>query len=264
MPSLPLHIIDAFADRPLTGNPAAVVPLDAWLDDTLMQRIAAELNLSETVFFVPEGEGFAIRWFTPIREVDMIGHATLAAGALVLDRLRPGAPEVAFTSRGNTFTVSRDGHGFTLEMPSLPPKPIAPPEGLTEGLGERLVEVLAAKHYLCVFEEPEQVAALRPDFTRLKSLPLPAVIVTAPGDVGGGKAHFVSRFFAPANGVDEDPVSGVAHLCLTPYWAKRLGKPKLLGHQISQRGGLVACEDLGARVRLGGKVAYVVEGKLSV
>lgn len=264
MPSLPLHIIDAFADRPLCGNPAAVVPLDAWLDDAFMQAIAAELNLSETVFFVPEGGNFAIRWFTPTREVDMIGHATLAAGALVLDRLRPEASDVAFTSRGNTMTVTRDGKAFTLEMPSLPPKPITAPAGLAEGLGAAPIEVLAAKHYLCVFDRPEDIAALRPDFVQLKSLPLPAVIVTAPGDIGAGKADFVSRFFAPANGVDEDPVSGVAHLCLAPYWARRLGKPKLLGHQISQRGGQVACEDHGARVRLGGRVAYVVEGKLGV
>jgi predicted PhzF superfamily epimerase YddE/YHI9 len=262
--SLPLHIIDAFAERPLTGNPAAVVPLATWLDGATMQAIAAELNLSETVFFVPEGEHYAIRWFTPIREVDMIGHATLAAGALVLDRLRPEASEVAFTSRGDRLTVTRAGDAFALEMPALPPRPATPPEGLIAGLGATPVEVLSAKHYLCVFERPGQVAALTPDFVLLKTLPLPAVIVTAPGDLAGGSADFASRFFAPANGVDEDPVSGVAHLCLAPYWAKRLGRNTLTGHQISPRGGLIACEDRGRRVRLGGKVAYVVEGKLSV
>ncbi len=264
MPSLPIHIIDAFADRPLTGNPAAVVLLEGWLPERTMQAIAAELNLSETVFFVPEGDGFAIRWFTPIREVDMIGHATLAAGALVLDRLRPGAAEVRFTSRGDVMTVTREGDAFTLEMPALPPKPIAPPAGLIEGLGRAPQAVLAAKHYLCVYERAEDVATLSPDFLKLKTLPLPAVIVTAPGDTGGGSADFVSRFFAPANGVDEDPVSGVAHLCLVPYWSNRLGRPKLVGHQISPRGGIIACEDLGARVRLGGKVAYFLEGSISV
>ncbi len=264
MPTLPIHIVDAFADRPLTGNPAAVVPLDRWLPDATMQAIAAELNLSETVFFVPEGEGFAIRWFTPIREVDMIGHATLAAGALVLDRLRPQTAEVRFTSRGDTMIVERDGDALTLEMPALPAKPIEPPVGLIEGLGRRPTAIFAAKHFLCVYDRAEDVAALAPDFLMLKALPLPAVIVTAPGDTGGGTADFVSRFFAPANGVDEDPVSGVAHLCLVPYWSKRLGKTRLVGHQISQRGGIIRCEDLGSRVRLGGKVAYFLQGSISV
>ena len=264
MPTLPIHIIDAFADRPLTGNPAAVVPLESWLPDEAMQAIAAELNLSETVFFVPEDAAFAIRWFTPIREVDMIGHATLAAGALVLDRLRPKADEVVFTSRGDVMTVTREGEAFTLEMPALPAKPVEPPVGLIEGLGRRPSAVLAAKHYLCVYDRAEDVAALTPDFLKLKVLPLPAVIVTAPGDVAGGTADFVSRFFAPANGIDEDPVSGVAHLCLVPYWSKRLDKTKLVGHQISPRGGIIRCEDRGPRVRLGGKVAYFLEGSISV
>lgn len=264
MPTLPIHIIDAFAERPMTGNPAAVVPLKSWLADATMQAIAAELNLSETVFFVAEGEGFAIRWFTPIREVDMIGHATLAAGALVLDRLRPDAAEVRFTSRGDTMIVTREGDAFTLEMPALPPKPIEPPAGLVKGLGHKPSAVLAAKHYLCICERAEDIAGLAPDFAKLKTLSLPAVIVTAPGDIGSGTADFVSRFFAPANGVDEDPVSGVAHLCLVPYWSKRLGKSRLVGHQISPRGGIVRCEDLGPRVRLGGKVAYFLEGSISV
>ena len=264
MPELPIYIIDAFADRPLAGNPAAVVPLETWLTDATMQAIAGELNLSETVFFVPDGEAFAIRWFTPTREVDMIGHATLAAGALVLERMRTSAPSVAFTSRGDSMTVTRDGAAYLLEMPALPPKPMAPPPGLVEGLGRKPAAVLAAKHYLCVFDRPDDVASLRPDFARLKALPLPAVIVTAPGDIGGGDADFVSRFFAPANGVDEDPVSGVAHLCLVPYWSARLGKSKLAGHQISQRGGIIRCEDRGARVRLGGKAAFFLEGKFSL
>lgn len=259
-----IHIIDAFADRPLTGNPAAVVPLDRWLPDSLMQAIAGELNLSETVFFVPEGDAFAIRWFTPIREVDMIGHATLAAGALVLDRLRPETHEARFTSRGASLSVAREGDAYRLEMPALPPKPIVPTPGLLDGLGHAPVMILAAKHYLCVYERAADVAALSPDFARLKSLPLPAVIVTAPGDIAGGNADFVSRFFAPANGVDEDPVSGVSHLCLVPYWSGRLGKTKLIGHQISQRGGVIRCEDCGPRVRLGGKVAFFLEGAISV
>jgi PhzF family phenazine biosynthesis protein len=264
MATLPISIIDAFADRPLTGNPAAVIPLEAWLPDDLMQAIASELNLSETVFFVPKAEGFAIRWLTPIREVDMIGHATLAAGALVLERMRRDAAQVTFTSHGDAMSVTRDGDAYRLEMPALPPKPIEPPSGLTEGLQSRPAAVLSAKHYLCIFERASDVAALRPDFLKLKTLPLPAVIVTAPGDIDNGGADFVSRFFAPANGVDEDPVSGVAHLCLVPYWSKRLGKAELVGHQISKRGGVVRCEERGARVWLGGKVAFFLEGTIRI
>jgi PhzF family phenazine biosynthesis protein len=270
--TLPIYIIDAFADRTLAGNPAAVCPLDRWLPDEQMQAIAAEMNLSETVFFAPEPEGdeFAIRWFTPTREVTLIGHATLAAGHLVLERLRPDAREVRFVSGGEAMIVRRDGRSLALEMPSLRPQPIAAPPNLAAGLGAEPQIVMAAKHYLCVFEREEQVAALAPNMTTVAALELPAVIVTAPaGDSarsaqGRPAADFVSRFFAPANGVPEDAVSGVAHLCLAPYWAERLGKRKLVGRQLSQRGGIVLCEDLGVRVTLGGSAVIFLEGRIAV
>lgn len=260
---LPMYIIDAFAERTLAGNPAAVCPLESWLPTETMQAIAAEMNLSETVFFAPESddEAYAIRWFTPTREVDLIGHATLAAGHLVLERMRPHAASVRFVSNGAELTVTRDDQSLALEMPALRALPIEPPQDLARGLGCRPAAVLAAKHYLCVYEQPEQVAGLTPDMGLLASLPLPAVIVTAPAT---GELDFVSRFFAPANGVPEDPVSGVAHLCLTPYWAKRLGKPDLVGRQLSQRGGTVRCTDLGARVRLGGGAAIFLEGQITL
>ncbi|MEX0808599.1 MAG: PhzF family phenazine biosynthesis protein [Dongiaceae bacterium] len=274
--TLPMFIIDAFAERTLAGNPAAVCPLETWLPDDRMQAIAAEMNLSETVFFAPEpggslsgGGDLGIRWFTPTREVTLIGHATLAAGHLMFERLRPGAREVRFMNGGEAMIVRRDGAALMLEMPALRPRPIEAPAALAEGLGANPQRVMAAKHYLCVFEREEQVAALKPDMARIAALELPAVIVTAPAgdsarsDKGRPAADFVSRFFAPANGVPEDAVSGVAHLCLAPYWAERLGKKKLVGRQLSQRGGIVLCEDLGDRVTLGGSAVIFLEGRIA-
>jgi predicted PhzF superfamily epimerase YddE/YHI9 len=260
---LAMYIVDAFAERTLAGNPAAVCPLDAWLPEATMQAIAAEMNLAETVFFAPDraGDAYAIRWFTPTREVDLIGHATLAAGHLVLGRLQPGAASVRFTSRGDDLLVTRDGTALTLEMPALRAKPIVPPPGLAAALGRPPRAVLAAKHYLCLYDTADDILALAPDMAALAALPLPAVIVTAPAS---GEADFVSRFFAPANGVPEDAVSGVAHLCLAPYWSERLGRTRLVGHQLSRRRGIVRCEDLGTRVRLGGSAVVFLEGTITV
>lgn len=261
--TIPMYIIDAFADRPLAGNPAAVCPLDAWLPASTMQAIASEMNLSETVFFAPADrrEGFDIRWFTPTREVDLIGHATLAAGHLVLSRLRPDLRSVSFFSRNDELTVTRDGAALALEMPALRPRPIAPPEALARGLGREPRSVLAAKHYLCVFDSPDDITALAPNMEVIAALELPAVIVTAPAS---GAFDFVSRFFAPANGVPEDSVSGVAHLCLAPYWSERLGRTRLVGRQLSARGGTVRCEDLGQRVRLGGTAVVFLDGRITL
>jgi PhzF family phenazine biosynthesis protein len=260
--NLPMFIIDAFAERPLAGNPAAVCPLENWLPATTMQAIAAEMNLSETVFFASQNrEDFGIRWFTPTREVDLVGHATLAAGHLVLNRMRPGTTTVRFLSGESTLTVTRDGNLLALEMPALRPRPIKAPCELVRGLGRQPTTVLAAKHYLCVFDSAEVVANLTPDMAVVASLELPAVIVTAPST---DDADFVSRFFAPANGVPEDPVSGVAHLCLAPYWAERLGAKNLIGRQLSRRGGVVRCQDLGSRVRLSGSAIIVLTGHITI
>jgi PhzF family phenazine biosynthesis protein len=257
-----MFIIDAFAEGPLTGNPAAVCPLENWLPATTMQAIATEMNLSETVFFAPQNrEDFGIRWFTPTTEVDLVGHATLAAGHLVLNRLRPGTTTVHFLSREGTLTVTRDGESLALEMPALRPRPIKAPRELVRGLGHQPTTVLAAKHYLCVFDRAEDVANLTPDIAVIATLELPAVIVTAPS---ASDADFVSRFFAPANGVPEDPVSGVAHLCLAPYWAERLGTKNLIGRQLSRRGGVVRCQDLGSRIRLSGSATIVLTGHITI
>lgn len=269
---LPLYIIDAFTDRPMTGNPAGVCPLDGWLPAAVMQAIASEMNLSETVFFAPRPDGdgggqeagtrsYDLRWFTPTREVDMIGHATLAAGHLVLSRLEPQLAAVRFVSPTAEMAVRREGDLLQMSMPALVPAPVGPPPGLAQALGATPSAVLAAKHYLAVFEDAGQIAALRPDFAALARLDLPAVIVSAPGRDG---FDFVSRFFAPANGVPEDAVSGVAHCCLAPFWAQRLGRARMVGRQLSSRGGTVLCEYSEGRVLLGGTAAIFLEGSISL
>lgn len=266
---LPISIIDAFASGPMTGNPAAVVPLEAWLEQRVMQAIAAEMNLSETVFIVPAGTPkarpkeliFEIRWFTPTKEVDMIGHATLAAGHYLVEASRSRPERISFISASATMAVQVRGDALELDMPALAPTPIAAPPQLIGALGAAPRAVLAAKHYLAVFERADDVAALRPDFAALAALPLPAVIVTA---AGAGEFDFVSRFFAPANGVNEDPVSGVAHCCLAPYWSVRLDRANTVGRQLSQRGGTVSCETRESRVLLRGRARTFLDGTIHI
>ncbi|SLN72319.1 putative isomerase YddE [Falsiruegeria litorea R37] len=264
---LQTFIVDAFTDQSMTGNPAGVCPLDHWLPDAVMQSIASELNQSETVFFAPRPGAkdtssyreYDMRWFTPTREVDMIGHATLAAGHILLSHLEPTLDEVCFFSATAKMTVCRGDHGLRLNMPALVPEVVDPPAGLTEALGIQPTKVLAAKHYLALFDSVDDIAACQPDFAALARLPLPAVIITAQGQ---GDFDFVSRFFAPANGVPEDSVSGVAHCCLAPFWSARLEKTKLVGRQLSARGGTVLCEHDDTRVILEGAAVVSLEGTL--
>ncbi len=269
-----VYIVDAFAERPLTGNPAAVVPLSAWLPDATMQAIADEMSLSETVFIVPASRPdpgtavYDIRWFTPTVEVDLVGHATLAAGHIVMQRLSPDASRVVFRSQSGPLTVARAGDALAMDMPALVPQAVDAPPGVAAALGATPVEHLAAKHHLFVLRSADEVRALAPDLAAVARLPLPAVIVTAQADPGAG-CDFVSRFFAPKNGVPEDPVAGVAHCCLAPFWAQRLGKAQLVGRQLSRRGGTVTCEmvrgaDGAARVVLGGQAVTVLVGRLFV
>jgi predicted PhzF superfamily epimerase YddE/YHI9 len=259
---IPLYQIDAFAERPLTGNPAAVCPLDAWLPDDVMQAIAAENNLAETAFFVPEGKGWRLRWFTPTTEVDLCGHATLAAAHVIFTVLAPELQRVAFrTEKAGDLAVTRDGELLALDFPARPPAPCAEPAGLGRALGRRPTALLAARDYLAVYDEPEQVAALAPDFTALAALDRFAVIVTAPGR---GEVDFVSRFFAPAQGVDEDPATGSAHCSLIPYWAGRLEKTRLAARQLSRRGGSFACELRGDRVAIAGRTVPYLTGTIEI
>jgi predicted PhzF superfamily epimerase YddE/YHI9 len=257
---LPIYQIDAFASEIFRGNPAAICPLDAWLDDARMQSIAAENNLSETAFFVADGDGYDLRWFTPAVEVDLCGHATLAAGWLVMERLAPGTDDVRFATRSGDLHVRRDGERLVLELPARPGENCAPPAALVRGLGAEPVETLRASYHMAVFDDEAAVAALDPDMAALAELYPSAVIATAPGR----EVDFVSRFFAPAHGIPEDPVTGSAHCTLVPYWSRRLARTTLDARQISARGGELHCEDLGARVAIGGRAVLFMEGRLFV
>lgn len=260
---IPLYQIDAFSKRPFGGNPAAICPLERWLDDAVMQAIAAENNLAETAFFVPEGKDFALRWFTPAVEVDLCGHATLASGHVVFTRLDPKRQSVGFSTRSGRLEVARDGDRLAMDFPSRPPTPHAGIAAVAQALGAQPVDFRAARDGFAVFESEEEVAALAPDFAQVAALDFFALIATAPGKPGSG-VDFVSRFFAPKAGIPEDPATGSSHCTLIPYWAQRLGKPKLFGRQISRRVGEFWCEDRGERVRIAGYCADVIEGTIAL
>lgn len=258
---LPFAQIDAFADRPFGGNPAAVIPLDAWLDDAVLQAIAAENNLSETAFFVPDATGeaaFELRWFTPAVEVALCGHATLASGHYLLTQ-DPARAAVRFrTRRSGVLEVARDGAGYRMALPAYPTSPADMPEVLAAlGLERAVATLRHPRGYdLVVVESAAQVRALAPDYAALAAFGDTLNIVTAPGD----DTDVVSRVFAPAAGIDEDPVTGSAHAVLAPYWADRLGRAEFTAFQASARGGRLTCALDGDRVLLGGTCVTVIEG----
>ncbi|HYG85742.1 MAG TPA: PhzF family phenazine biosynthesis protein [Azospirillum sp.] len=260
---LPIYQVDAFADAVFTGNPAAVVPLEAWLPDETLLAIAAENNLAETAFFVRGGGACELRWFTPAVEVDLCGHATLATAFVLSTILEPGRDRMVFATReAGELSVMRRGDLYVLDFPARPPAPLDPPRDLVAALGgPQPVAVLGARDTLVVYEDAGTVLALRPDMVRLAALDSLAVCVTAPGV---GSVDFVSRFFAPALGVPEDPVTGSAHCTLIPYWAGRLGKTTLSARQVSPRGGNLSCELAGNRVKIGGTAVLYLEGVIHV
>jgi predicted PhzF superfamily epimerase YddE/YHI9 len=259
---LPLYQVDAFTDRLFAGNPAAVCPLDAWLPDATMQAIAAENNLAETAFFVREGGDYALRWFTPTVEVDLCGHATLASGHVVMKFLEPQRQSVSFrTMKAGMLTVARRDDMLVMDFPARPATVTEPPPGLLAALGGKPREVLRARDHLVVYDSAAEIAELQPDLAALAKVDCWAAVVTAPGDNG---VDFVSRFFAPAQGVPEDPVTGSSHTTLTPYWAKRLGKTELEARQLSRRGGSLRCTLNGDRVDIGGRAVLYLEGHISV
>jgi PhzF family phenazine biosynthesis protein len=261
---IPMYQVDAFAGEVFAGNPAAICPLEAWLPDAQMQSIAAENNLAETAFFVRNGKGYKLRWFTPAVEVDLCGHATLASAFVVLNDLTPAERSVSFETKSGTLTVTRDGDLYSMDFPSRPPvacSDVYP--GLIPAVGGKPEAVLAARDYFVVYASEEELRALKPDMAALMNVDRFAVIATAPGAPSGARpADFVSRFFAPAKGVPEDPVTGSAHCSLIPYWAKRLGKNKLHAYQVSPRGGELWCEDRGERVTISGKAVRFFEGTI--
>jgi PhzF family phenazine biosynthesis protein len=258
---IPIYQVDAFTNRLFAGNPAAVCPLKEWLPEATLQSIAAENNLSETAFFVGEGDGYLLRWFTPTVEVELCGHATLASGFVVTEILERGRASVPFrTLKAGTLTVAREGDRLAMDFPAWPPEPAAADPRVLAALGAAPAETLSGRgRTLAVFARAEDVAALKPDFAAMRGLPGGDVIATARGQDG---VDFVSRYFAPNHGIDEDPVTGSAHCVLTPYWASRLGKTRLSARQISARGGDLVCELKGARVTLSGQAKLYLEGTI--
>ena len=258
---IPIYQIDAFTDRLFHGNPAAVCPLERWMPDDVMQKIAAENNLAETAFFVPAGDGYHLRWFTPKVEVDLCGHATLASAYVVARILTPGTRTIRFDSKSGPLHVSVDSEVIRLDFPIDPPRSVALPAGLEQALGLKPQEVLASRiKYLLVLGTESEVRQVTPNMDALIKLDQSGVIVTAPG----ADCDFVSRFFAPRLGVPEDPVTGSAHCVLTPYWAKKFGKAKLHARQLSARGGELFCEARGERVWIAGKAVKYLEGFVDV
>lgn len=258
---IPIYQIDAFADGPFQGNPAAICPLQEWLPDTVLQAIAEENNLAETAFYVQRDGEIQLRWFTPTTEVDLCGHATLAAAHVVFQRENPPSSVVTFQSRSGELPVTREENGMlTLNFPSQPGTSAEAPRALIEGLGAEPVAYLRSEDHMAVFEDEATVRSLEPDFRTLQQLDLRGVIATAPGD----DVDFVSRFFAPNFGIDEDPVTGSAHCMLTPYWAERLNLEVMQARQLSKRTGSLRCRLETDRVHLSGNTVSYLEGEIEV
>lgn len=265
---LSIYQIDAFADKPFAGNPAAIIPLDEWLPDDTMQAIAEENNLSETAFFVPvskgkeesKGNAFHIRWFTPNKEVSLCGHATLASAYVLFNILGYAHDVIWFDSLSGVLSVIRNGDLLTLDFPTQRAESCAIPAVLAEGLDATPAECLLHEDYLVVFDKEEDVHALKPDNELLMKLDLRGVIATAPSQ----NYDFIVRFFAPKYGIPEDPVTGSAYTKLTPYWSERLGKHQLTAKQVSLRGGEVFCEMQNDRVLISGKALKYMEGFIDI
>jgi PhzF family phenazine biosynthesis protein len=257
---LDIYQVDAFAERIFEGNPAAVCPLQHWLPDALLQKIADENNLSETAFFVQRAGDVSLRWFTPEAEVDLCGHATLASAHVLFRHLGFAEPTIKFSTRSGQLTVSRSGHGYTMDFPARTPVETRAPALLLEALGLEDALVLAADDYLVVVEHESLVAGLTPDFSKLMDVGLRGVVVTAPGI----EVDFVSRCFFPGLRVNEDPVTGSAHCEMAPYWAQRLEKTTLLARQLSRRSGFVRCTIAADRVELSGSAVDYLKGKIRV
>lgn len=262
---LRLFQVDAFTPTALAGNPAAVIPLEAWLEDALLQALAIENNLSETAFLVPEGDGWRLRWFTPGGEVDLCGHATLATAHTLWNELGETREELRFATRSGELTVRADEDGYRMDFPAQPPEevPLRLREAAAEvvaGLGAEPRELLVSEDWVAIYDNADTVAQLRPDGARLARVGLRGVLASAPG----GEHDFVSRCFFPALGIPEDPVTGSAHCQLAPYWAERLGRTQLRARQISARGGDVGCEVRGGRVELTGQAVTFLRGEIEL
>ncbi|MBB1283805.1 PhzF family phenazine biosynthesis protein [Flavisolibacter sp. BT320] len=257
---LTIYQVDAFAETVFKGNPAAIVPLEDWIEDSFMQQIAMENNLSETAFLVKNDGGYQIRWFTPEYEIDLCGHATLASAYVIKNFLEPHIQEIHFSTQkaGELKTTAKDGI-YTLDFPSRMPEPCETPDALLKSLGiSTAVEVLRSRDYFVVLPNEEAVQNVEPDYTLMRELDTIGVIVTAKGH----EADVVSRCFYPGAGIPEDPVTGSAHCNIVPYWSEKLGKTKLFCRQLSPRGGDLQCELAGDRVLMSGKCVLFLQGEI--
>lgn len=268
MPSIPLYQVDAFTKKAFAGNPAAVCPLDSFFDDELLRKIAAENNLSETAFFTPDPThpgDFALRWFTPAVEVDLCGHATLASAFVLMTKLEPRRTSVTFHTKRGALHVHRNGDAFTLDFPALHISETPPSEAVVEALGAKPeIWLVGEGRGVAVFSSSEQIRSLVPSAEKVASLPgVAGVAVTARGSQRDADVDFVSRYFAPAKGVIEDPVTGSAHCALAPYWGAVLREKKLRARQVSARGGEILCALEGSRVHMTGHAVLTVEGTMS-
>lgn len=255
-----MYQVDAFTNKVFKGNPAAVCPLDDWIDEVLMQNIACENNLAETAFFVKEDNSYQIRWFTPTKEVDLCGHATLASAFVIFRYLERGLDTIKFSSDSGPLYVNKEADRMALDFPSLPAVDCQMPEYLSEALGAKPDRIMSCNNYFAVFKSEDQINVVNPDFSLLCKLDLQGVIITAPGK----DVDFVSRYFAPKYGIPEDPVTGSAHCTLIPYWAERLQKSEMTARQISRRGGELFCKNLGDRVKIAGYAVEYFAGYIDV
>jgi PhzF family phenazine biosynthesis protein len=255
-----MYQVDAFTDKLFGGNPAAVCPLDEWIDEELMQKIALENNLSETAFFVPNGEKFDIRWFTPKAEIHLAGHPTLATAYVIFEILKYNKPVINFDSKSGPLFVSKENGLIWLDFPSNKPEKKRVTKNIIDALGIIPCEVYKQRDYIAVYHSEKEVSKVLPDYEKIKTLVSHGVIITAKGD----KSDFVSRFFAPSLGINEDPVTGSAHTELIPLWAEKLDKKVMVAHQISERGGLLHCQANGERVKMGGNAVLYMKGEIYV
>jgi PhzF family phenazine biosynthesis protein len=257
---LPVYQIDAFTNRLFRGNPAAVVILNDWLSDEILQTISAENNLSETAFVIPRSDGAPLRWFTPTVEVDLCGHATLAAAHVLFQHYFPSLETVEFSTKRDRLTVSRDGHLFRMDFPARPAISVEITQSLISALNVKPREIWLAEKLMAVLDSETEVRDFRPDLERIAALEADGVIITAAGDT----VDFVSRYFAPKVGIPEDPVTGSAHCVLVPYWSTRLGKNRLVAKQVSSRGGDLLCEMRGDRIDIAGNAVEYLHGEITL
>ncbi len=256
---IPIYQVDAFTSKIFKGNPAAVCPLKEWLPDQIMQNIAMENNLSETAFFIEEGNKFHIRWFTPKTELDLAGHPTLASAHILINEYKTNYKSLIFETKiGDTLNVSINKNLYLMNFPSRPPKVVDDTRDIYEALGKKPVELLAHRDLIAVFENQNEISSINPDLEKLKKLYYPSVVVTAVGD----NSDFVSRNFAPKLGIPEDPVTGSSHCELIPYWSKKLDKKDMIALQISDRGGKIHCTDKNDRVIIGGEAVTFFRGEI--